>query len=219
MRDITNTYCWGKINFDVTEWGYVVNTPYIHYSLQSGWFSKVLTLQTEERLTVGLDPSVHSAVSVLLLNCLFLSYSFNYGEQEVKESRPPRPYTHTPYLLQRTPILPCIDTHTNTQSFHQSPAKYITKDRQGQTETSCPFNQKKKKKKLFFKCINVLYLYKLLFIGLGFWLSENNGMISKGPYDTENWRNGSFTITGINYILKYIQTDIPQYYCYYFIFY
>ncbi len=103
VRDITNTYCWGKINFDVTEWGYVVNTPYIHYSLQSGWFSKVLTLQTEERLTVGLDPSVHSAVSVLLLNCLFLSYSFNYGEQEVKESRPPRPYTHTPYLLQRTP--------------------------------------------------------------------------------------------------------------------
>jgi len=56
--------------------------------LQSGWLSIVLTLQAEERLTVGLDPSVQSAVSVLLLNCLFLSYSFNYGEQEVKESHP-----------------------------------------------------------------------------------------------------------------------------------
>ncbi len=36
-------------------------------------------------------------------------------------------------------------------------------------------------------------------------------MISEGSRDTENWSNGcwkfNFAITGINYILKYIQTN------------
>ncbi len=165
MRDITNTYCWGKINFDVTEWGYVVNTPYIHSGLQSGWFSKVLTLQTEERLTVGLDPSVHSAVSVLLLNCLFLSYSFNYGEQEVKESRPPRPYTHTPYLLQRTP-------HTTTYRHTQTHKAFTSHQQNTLKKTDTGTNRNVmsiQSETFFFKCIIFLCLYKLLF---KVWVSE-----------------------------------------------
>lgn len=48
----------------------------------------VLTLQVEGRLTVGLDPSAHCAVSELVFNCLLLSYSLSYEEQEVRKSCP-----------------------------------------------------------------------------------------------------------------------------------
>jgi len=34
--------------------------------------------------------------------------------------------------------------------------------------------------------------------------NQNIRMISEGSCDTEDWSNGSFAITGINYILKYI---------------
>lgn len=89
--------------------------------LQSGWLGKVLTLQVEERLTVGLDPSVHSDVSVLLLKCLFLSYSFNYEEQEVKDSRSSPSYTHTqPYLSQNT-TQTCTNTKVKCVIFEKRP--------------------------------------------------------------------------------------------------
>jgi len=34
--------------------------------------------------------------------------------------------------------------------------------------------------------------------------NQNIRRISEGSCDTEDWSNGSFAITGINYILKYI---------------
>lgn len=82
----------------------------MHSRLQSGWSGIILTLQVEERLTVGLDPSVHSDVSVLLLKCLFLSYSFNYEEQEVKDSRPSHTQTHTHTGLSENTTQTCTDT-------------------------------------------------------------------------------------------------------------
>lgn len=45
----------------------------------------VLTLQCEDWFRLGVDPSVHSAVSVLL-DCLLLSYSFSYMEKKSLEA-------------------------------------------------------------------------------------------------------------------------------------
>lgn len=67
---------------------------HIHNHIHTQSVCVVLTLQVEDRLTVGLDPSVHSAVSELVLNCLLLSYSLSYEEQEVRESRPHNTHSH-----------------------------------------------------------------------------------------------------------------------------
>lgn len=45
----------------------------------------VLTLQFEDWFRLGVDPSVHSAVSVLL-DCLLRSYSFSYMEKKSLEA-------------------------------------------------------------------------------------------------------------------------------------
>lgn len=48
---------------------------------QGKWGGGVLTLQFEDWFRLGADPSVHSAVSVLL-DCLLRSYSFSYVEKK-----------------------------------------------------------------------------------------------------------------------------------------
>lgn len=55
----------------------------------------VLTLQFEDRFRLVVDPSVHSAVSVLL-HCLLRSYSFSYMEKKSLERQRnrPRPPSH-----------------------------------------------------------------------------------------------------------------------------
>lgn len=60
-----------------------------------GW--GVLTLQFEDWFRLAGDPSVHSAVSVLL-DCLLSSYSFSYVEKKSLEKQ--RNRTGSPTLTQ-----------------------------------------------------------------------------------------------------------------------
>lgn len=65
----------------------------------------VLTLQFEDWFRLGADPSVHSAVSVLL-DCLLRSYSFSYVEKKRSERQRNRagPPTLTQHAIARLTI-------------------------------------------------------------------------------------------------------------------
>lgn len=65
----------------------------------------VLTLQFEDWFRLAGDPSVHSAVSVLL-DCLLSSYSFSYVEKKSLERQRNRTGGHP--LSPRTPPLPAM---------------------------------------------------------------------------------------------------------------
>lgn len=65
----------------------------------------VLTLQFEDWFRMGADPSVHSALSVLL-DCLLSSYSFSYMEKKSLERQ--RNRAGTPTLTQHATVRLCL---------------------------------------------------------------------------------------------------------------